>query len=174
MCSMDLKSYIRDFPDFPKAGIVFKDISPLLKSPTAMRYVSDQFCERFRDCQVDLIAGAEARGLIFASVVAAQMNKGLVMLRKKGKLPGQTHNIQYELEYNVATLEVQKDLATPGQRILIVDDLLATGGTSRAAAQLVEMIGCTVVGFAFVVELPALHGREVIGDYDIQTLVTYE
>jgi len=171
---MDLKSYIRDFPNFPKQGILFRDISPMIKAPEAMHYIAEQFCEHFQDMHVDVIAGAEARGLIFASVLAMYMNKGLVMLRKKGKLPGETHSIQYDLEYNVATLEVQKDLIQPGQRVLIVDDLLATGGTSKAAAQLVEMLGCTVVGFAFVVELLALRGREVIGDYEIKTLVTYE
>jgi adenine phosphoribosyltransferase len=171
---MDLKSYIRDFPHFPKQGIIFKDISPLLKAPEAMKYVADQFCQHFQNKKIDFVAGAESRGLIFASALASHLNKGLIMLRKKGKLPGETHCIEYELEYNTAALEVQKDLIKPGQSVLIVDDLLATGGTSRASAQLIEMLDCTIAGFAFVVELLSLRGRETIGNYEIKTLVTYD
>lgn len=171
---MDLKTHIRDFPNFPRPGIMFRDISPLLRSPDAMKYIGDKICEYFGDDKIDLIAGAEARGLIFANLVAADLHKGLIMLRKKGKLPGATHTVEYELEYNTATLEVQKDLIQPGQRVLVVDDLLATGGTSLAAAQLIQVSGGIIVGFAFVVELLQLSGRKVLHDYEVKTLVSYE
>jgi adenine phosphoribosyltransferase len=139
-----------------------------------MNYITEKFCEYYKDTDIDLVAGTEARGLIFASVVAKQMHKGLIMLRKKGKLPGDTHQVQYELEYNFATLEIQHDLVKPGQRVLIVDDLLATGGTSSASAKLVEKMGGVVAGFAFVVELAVLKGRKNIDGYKIVTLVRYE
>ena len=171
---MDLKSYIRNFPNFPKEGIIFRDISPILKSPDAMKYIAVQFSRHFNIDEIDFIAGTEARGLIFASFLASHLNKGLIMLRKKGKLPGEIHQVEYELEYNTAILEVQRDLITSGQRVLIVDDLLATGGTSLASAALIEKIGGKVAGFAFVVELASLEGRKNIGDYEIKTLVTYD
>lgn len=172
---MNLKNYIRDFPDFPKPGILFRDISPILRAPEAMQFINDEFCEYFGDKKIDLIAGTEARGLIFASSLAVHLDKGLVMVRKHGKLPGHTKEISYALEYNNAVLEMQHDAIEPGQRVLIVDDLLATGGTSIAAAKLIEQLGGVVVGYAFVIELAFLNGRRVIGDnYDIKTLVTYE
>lgn len=170
---LQLEKYIRSFPDFPKPGILFRDISPILSSPEAMAYIAEEFHQYFKGHHVDLIAGTEARGLIFASAIAMVFGKGLVMVRKKGKLPGPTQHIAYDLEYNNAILEVQHNAVTPGQRILIVDDLLATGGTSKAAGQLIQNLGGTIVGYAFVIELAALQGRSVIGDYDIKTLVTY-
>lgn len=171
---MNLKNYIRDFPDFPKPGILFRDISPILSSPKAVSYIVDEFYNYFKDKGVDLITGAETRGLIFASAMTTKFNKGLFMVRKKGKLPGATRHISYELEYNTAILEVQHDAIQPGQRVLIIDDLLATGGTSSATAKLIEHLGGVVVGFAFVIELAALKGREMINNYDIKTLVTYD
>ena len=170
---MNLKDYIREFQDFPITGVNFKDISTLLKAPEAMNYIADQFSERFQDKPFDIIAGAESRGLIFASSLAAKVDKGYMMVRKKGKLPGPTVEIEYGLEYAEGVLEIQQDSVRPGDKVLIVDDLLATGGTARAAAHLIEKLGGTVVGFAFVIELDFLNGREVIGDYDIQSLVNY-
>lgn len=171
---MNLKAHIREFQDFPKPGISFKDISPLLKSPEAMDYIAREFHNHFKDKPYDLIAGAESRGLIFASSFAMKVGKGCVMVRKQGKLPGPTINIEYGLEYADGILEVQADAIKPGQKVLLVDDLLATGGTARAARQLIEKVGGEVIGYAFVIELNFLKGREVIGNYDIQTLVNYD
>ena len=171
---LDLKQYIRDFPDFPKPGILFKDITPILKSPEAMQYVEDRFYEHYKNHPIDLIGGAESRGLIFAAILAQRMNKGLIMIRKKGKLPGPTHKLEYAIEYGSATMEIQVDAVAKGQNILLVDDLLATGGTSDAATKLVENSGGNVVGHAFVVELSFLHGRKALKNCDILTLVNYD
>jgi len=169
---LDLTQYIRDFPDFPKPGILFKDITPILKSPKAMKYVEDSFYEHYKNHPIDLIGGAESRGLIFASVLAQRMGKGLIMVRKKGKLPGPTRKLEYDIEYGSATMEIQIDAVAKGQNVLLVDDLLATGGTSYAATKLVEESGGKVVGHAFVIELTFLHGRKVISNgCDILTLV---
>ncbi len=170
---MDLKKHLREFQDFPSLGINFKDISPLLASPDAMDYVLSKFTNHFHSADYDAIAGAESRGLLFASAFATRVHKSCVMVRKKGKLPGPTIELEYGLEYGQGILEMQQDAIKPGDRVLIVDDLLATGGTAKAAAQLIEELGGVVVGFAFVIELAFLHGRKVIEDYDIQTLVTY-
>lgn len=171
---MDLKTYVREFQDFPKSGINFKDISPILESPAAMDHITSEFTEYFQDKPFDIIAGAESRGLLFASAFAARVHKGCIMVRKKGKLPGPTEQIEYGLEYAEGVLEIQQDAVRPGDKVLVVDDLLATGGTAKAAAQLIEKLGGTVVGFAFVIELDFLKGREMIENYDIQTLVSYD
>ena len=170
---MNLQDYIRDFLDFPKPGIVFKDISPILKSAEAMTYITTQICEHFRDKPIDLVAGADSRGLIFACSIAARLNKGMMMIRKKGKLPGPTLELAYDIEYGQAIMEVQKDAIAPGQNILLVDDLLATGGTASAAEQLVLNMGGNVTGHAFIVELTALNGRKLIKTDDILSLVQY-
>jgi adenine phosphoribosyltransferase len=170
---MNLKSYIREFPNFPTAGVMFKDIAPVLKAPEAMNYIVGEINKRFQPESYDLIAGVESRGLIFASAFAVHVGKGCVMVRKKGKLPGPVETISYALEYGSDTLEVQKDAVHKDQKILIVDDLLATGGTARGACKLLENLGGKIVGFAFVIELDFLKGREIIGDYNIQTLVNY-
>jgi adenine phosphoribosyltransferase len=171
---MNLKSYIREFPDFPKPGINFKDISPLLMAPEAMTYIAGEFSGHFPQDSYDVIAGAESRGLIFASAFALHVGKSCIMVRKAGKLPGPTESIEYGLEYSDGILEVQKDAIHPGQRVLLVDDLLATGGTARAARMLIEKVGGQVIGYAFVIELNFLKGREVIGNYNIKTLVNYD
>lgn len=171
---MDLKSHIREFPDFPIPGVNFKDISTLLAAPKAMDYITSQFAEHFKAEEFDVIAGAESRGLIFASLFAQHMDKGCFMVRKKGKLPGPTEEIEYGLEYAEGILEIQYDAVKPGDRVLIMDDLLATGGTARATAQLIERVGGVVAGYAFVIELDFLQGRKVIGEnYNIKTLVNY-
>jgi len=171
---MNLRSYVREFSDFPKPGINFKDISPLLMSPEAMTYIADEFSQHFPAESYDVIAGAESRGLIFASAFALRVGKSCIMVRKAGKLPGPTESIEYGLEYSDGVLEIQKDAVSSGQRVLIVDDLLATGGTARAARMLIEKVGGQVIGYAFVIELNFLKGREVIGNYNIKTLVNYD
>ncbi|MGD9152985.1 MAG: adenine phosphoribosyltransferase [Gammaproteobacteria bacterium] len=171
---MDLKSYIREYPDFPEPGINFKDISPILRSPDAMRYITDKLYGHFKDKKIDIIAGAESRGLIFASALATRFDKGFVMVRKQGKLPGITNKVAYDIEYGKDIMEIQQDAVTPGQNVWIVDDLLATGGTAKAAAELVEALQGNVVGFSFVIELKFLKGKEKIQEYDIQTLISYD
>jgi len=171
---MNLKNHIREFPDFPKPGIMFKDISPVLKNTTAMHYIAKEFYNRFNEKKIDLIAGIESRGLIFASILAMHFNIGFIMARKRGKLPGDVKEVTYDIEYGSSVMEIQHDAVSPGQNVLIVDDLLATGGTCKAAAHLIEKLGGNVVGCAFVIELANLNGRDLIKQYDIQTLVTYD
>ena len=170
---MNLKSVIREFPDFPKKGVLFRDISPVLKDPRALKFVVDQFYGIYKNKNVDLIAGIESRGFIFASALAIRFGKGCVMIRKQGKLPGKTITLAYDIEYGSATMEIQQDAVSKGQNVLIADDLIATGGTAKAAAQLIERLGGKVAGFAFVVELGDLKGRDLIKNYEIHSLVSY-
>lgn len=172
--NMNLKNYLREYADFPKPGILFKDISPLLKSPEAMRYVTNTIHEHFKNKDITLIAGIESRGFGFASLLAQRFDAGFLMIRKRGKLPGDTHVRSYDIEYGNAEMEIQRDAVTHGQKVLIIDDLLATGGTAKAAAHLVERLGGVVVGFAFVIELTDLAGRAALHDYSILSLVTYD
>ena len=169
----ELKSIIRDIPDFPKKGIVFKDITPLLKHPKAFRDAVDAMVKPFRGKKVDCIAGIESRGFIFSPILAYQLKAGFIPLRKKGKLPYLTEQIAYELEYGEAALEIHQDAFRPGSRVVIVDDLLATGGTALAAAQLIEKLGGKVTGIAFLVELAFLQGRAKLSAYDIFSLIQY-
>jgi adenine phosphoribosyltransferase len=171
--SIDLKSYIRDIPDFPKPGIMFRDITPLLASAGAFRDAIEQFAKKYRGERIDVIVAAEARGFIFAAPLAVALGAGFVPIRKPGKLPFDTHSFHYELEYGSDTLEMHVDGLQPGQRVLVIDDLLATGGTVRACAQLVERCGGTIVGCAFAIELAALDGRKTVAPYDVFSLVTY-
>ncbi|MFQ5920709.1 MAG: adenine phosphoribosyltransferase [Nitrososphaerales archaeon] len=170
---MNLKSLIREFPDFPKSGVLFRDVSPILKSPEAMRFIAEKFYEIYGTKKVDLIAGIESRGFIFASALAVRFGKGFVLIRKQGKLPGKTLSMAYDIEYGNATMEIQHDAVSKGQNVLIADDLIATGGTAKAAAKLIERLGGNVVGFAIVVELAGLGGRELIKDYEVHSLVSY-
>src|SRR5580698_2880185 len=156
---MNLKDYIRDVPDFPKPGILFKDITPLLAAPQAFSYSVDKLCEHFAMRQIDAIAAAEARGFLFAAPMAIQLRKPLIPLRKPGKLPYSTRSYRYDLEYGSAELHVHTDAVNPRARILLVDDVLATGGTMAAACQLIEQSGGIVVGCAFLLELSFLNGR---------------
>ena len=171
---MNLENVIRSIPDFPKKGILFRDINPLLRDPKAMQYVIDQFYKYYKNKKIDLIAGIESRGFIFASALGLKFNKGIVIIRKQGKLPGKTLSLVYDIEYGSATMEIQHDAITRGQNVLIVDDLLATGGTAKASTELVKKLGGNVVGFAFVIELAALKGRHLLKDYEIYSLVTYD
>lgn len=170
---MNLKSLIRDFSDFPKNGVLFRDIGPILKNPKAMQFVLDQFYEIYGKKKVDLIAGIESRGFIFACALAIRFGKGFIMIRKQGKLPGKTLSIAYDIEYGNAKMEIQQDAVSRGENVLIADDLIATGGTAKAAAELIERLGGNVVGFAFVVELADLKGRDLIKGYEVHSLVTY-
>lgn len=170
---MDLKALVRDVPDFPKPGIVFKDITPLLQNPKSFQFIIDQFAKYYRDKNIDVIAGIESRGFLFASVLAYAMNKSLVVIRKKNKLPHTTVSYTYSLEYGEDTIEMHEDSFPKGSRVLLVDDLLATGGTAEAAAHLVEKMGGEVAGFAFVIELAFLKGQERLKNYSIFKLVEY-
>ncbi len=169
-----LKRLIREVPDFPKPGILFYDITTLLKDPAGLKTAVDALCESRKGRPVDLVAGIEARGFIFAPVVAYAMGAGFVPVRKPKKLPAQTVREEYALEYGADSLEIHADAVRPGQGVLIVDDLLATGGTARAVARLVEKLGGTVAGFAFVVELDSLKGREKLAGYDVFSLLHYD
>lgn len=169
----DLKSFIRDIPDFPKPGIMFRDITPLLATPAAFKSAIDQLAKQFANSKIDVIVAAEARGFIFAAPLAVALGAGFVPIRKPGKLPFDTHAFHYDLEYGSDTLEMHVDGLKEGQRVLVIDDLLATGGTVRACAQLVEKCGGTIVACAFAIELLALNGRKIIAPYEVYSLVQY-
>jgi adenine phosphoribosyltransferase len=168
-----LKALVRDVPDFPQEGIVFKDITPLLADPIAFSTVIDLIVVHFGRGNVDKVVGIEARGFILASPVAYHFGAGFVPVRKKDKLPWETESADYALEYGTATLEVHRDAVTPGERVLVVDDVLATGGTAAATAELVERIGGKVVGIACLIELGFLNGRDRLDGYDLFSLITY-
>lgn len=171
---MDLKSLIRDVPDFPKPGIGFKDITTLLKNGEALRCVIDQFAEHFKESKPDIVVGAESRGFILGTPLAYKLGCGFVLVRKPGKLPAAVERVSYQLEYGEDSLEIHKDAILPGQRVLVVDDLLATGGTVNATAELVRKLGGEIVGFAFLVELDFLNGRNKLDGYDVLSLVHYD
>jgi adenine phosphoribosyltransferase len=171
--SLDLRTFIRDVPDFPKKGILFKDIMPLLQDPVALRYTVDRLVEFGTAKKVDIILGAEARGFILGAAMAYGLGAGFVPARKPGKLPWLVNRASYELEYGTDVLEMHQDAIKAGQRVIIHDDLLATGGTAKAKVDLVEGAGGIVVGLAFVVELELLRGRRKLEGYDVLSLVTY-
>jgi len=170
---MDLAKYIRDIPDFPKPGILFKDITPLLAEPHAFQESIDRMHEHYRGRQVDAVAAAEARGFLFAAPLALLMKKPLIPLRKPGKLPYRTYSLKYDLEYGSAELHVHSDGVSAGANVLLVDDLLATGGTMRAACQLIEQAGGKVVACAFLVELAFLKGRDQLRPHEVYSLIQY-
>jgi adenine phosphoribosyltransferase len=171
---ISLKDYIRDIPDFPKPGILFRDITPLLSEPRAFQAAIDALVEQYRDAPIDVIVAAEARGFIFAAPLALELGIAFVPIRKPGKLPFDTHSFHYELEYGVDTLEIHVDGVSPGQRVLIVDDLLATGGTVGACCKLLQQTGAEIVGCAFVIELAGLGGAEAIAPHESFSLLTYD
>ena len=170
---MDLKKKIRNVPDFPKPGILFRDITPMLKDPKAFSYVAEKFAEIFPRKSFDLIAGIESRGFVFGAALATNTGKGFIIVRKQGKLPGDTIAKKYDIEYGNATMEIQTNAVRKGNRVLLIDDLLATGGTAQAAAGLVEKLGGKVVGMGFVIELAMLEGRKKLSKYNVKTLVRY-
>ena len=168
-----LKSYIRNIPDFPKPGIQFKDITPLVKNPAMLRLAVHQLIHPFLGERLTAVAGMEARGFIFGSLAAWDLGVGFIPLRKPGKLPHDVQTISYELEYGAATLEVHMDALAPGDRVLLIDDLIATGGTAAASCELLEKLGAEVAGCAFVVELDALNGRSKLKNYPVHSLVHF-
>lgn len=170
---MNLREKIAEYPNFPKRGILFRDFSPILKDSAALSLIADEFSKHFHPKDIDLFAGIESRGFILASILASRYNKGMMMIRKAGKLPGKTVKLSYTIEYGKDTIEIQKDIIKEGQRILICDDLLATGGTAKASAKLIEKVGGKIVGFAFLIELTDLNGMKGINKYDCKSLVRY-
>jgi len=170
---MDLKRYIRDIPDFPKPGILFRDITPLLRDPAALRYTLDLFAKRYDGQGIQKVVSMEARGFIFGPAVAARLNAGFAPVRKPGKLPYRSRQVTYDLEYGTDTLAIHEDAIAPGERVLLLDDLLATGGTMGASIKLVEDLGGKVAGVGFIIELVALKGREKLGGYDVFSLIQY-
>ena len=159
---MDLKKYIRSIPDYPKKGILFRDITTLIKNAEAFKYTNDKIIELSKKIQFDKVAAIESRGFVFASTVSYQLSKPFVLLRKKNKLPAETHSVDFELEYGKATIEVHKDSIAKNEKVLIIDDLIATGGTAEAAAKLVEVSGGKVAGFIFVINLFDLPGNNLL------------
>jgi adenine phosphoribosyltransferase len=170
----ELTRFIRDIPDFPKPGIIFRDITPLLADPVAFRTAIDLMAIHYHGQKIDAVAAAEARGFIFAAPLAIELGIGFVPIRKRGKLPFKVHSLRYELEYGNDTVEMHQDALSPGHRVLLVDDLLATGGTMKACCELAERTGATIVGCAFLVELAFLNGRDRLNPYDVFSLVNYK
>ena len=173
MAEMNLKSKIRDVPDFPKPGIVFKDITPLLSDVKAFQATIDQLARRYADKAVDYVVAIESRGFIFGAALAYRIDAGFVPVRKKGKLPSRTESVEYALEYGTDQIEIHQDGIHKGSRVVVMDDLLATGGTCRAACELVEKTGGRVVECAFVIELGFLNGREKLKGHEIFSLIQY-
>jgi len=159
---MDLKKHIRSIPDYPKKGILFRDITTLIKNPEAFKYTNDKIVELSKKLDFDKVAAIESRGFVFASTVSYILNKPFVLLRKKNKLPAETHSVDFKLEYGEATIEVHKDSIAKGEKILVIDDLIATGGTAEAAAKLIEISGGVVAGFIFVINLFDLQGNDLL------------
>ncbi|WP_184020684.1 adenine phosphoribosyltransferase [Haloferula luteola] len=168
-----LHSAVRDIPDFPKPGIVFKDITPVLSHPTLFRQAITLLCETAADSPIDKVVGIDARGFIFAAAVADRLNAGFIPIRKAGKLPWKTRGLAYALEYGEATVEIHEDAITPGERVLLVDDLLATGGTAAAAIRLIQGLGGDLVAASFLIELDFLQGRQQLGDVRIESVLRY-
>ena len=173
MALAGLRALIRDVPDFPKKGIIFKDITPLLKHGPALRFACDQLAAGFEGLKADQVVGIESRGFIFSPVLAYHLGAGFVPVRKKGKLPAAKEAVSYSLEYGEDSLEMHLDAIKKGTRVIIVDDLLATGGTAEAVTRLVEKLGGTVVGLAFLVELAFLNGRDRLKNYQVHSLIQY-
>lgn len=169
-----VQSKIRAIEDFPKKGIIFRDITTAVKDPQAMRYMIDYLYDRYKDERIDYVAGIESRGFIFGAALAYKLGAGFIVIRKPGKLPAETISQEYELEYGTDTIEMHADAVEPGKKVLIIDDLLATGGTVDAADKLLKKAGAKVVGAAFIIELTDLHGRERLKDIDVFSMVQFE
>jgi adenine phosphoribosyltransferase len=168
-----LKQYIRNIPDYPQPGILFRDITPLLQDAVALKFTIETMANRYRSQQIDQVVGIESRGFIFGTPLAYLLGTGFVPVRKKGKLPSQVISVEYELEYGSNVLEIHTDSIQPGQRILVVDDLLATGGTTAGTVKLVEQLGVQVVSLAFLIELAGLEGRSRLPGHDVFALLSY-
>jgi adenine phosphoribosyltransferase len=170
---INYKSLIREVPDFPKPGILFYDVTTLLKDPTALRSLTDDLTARYQGQRITKVVGIESRGFIFAGILAAQLGAGFVPVRKPGKLPADCYEVKYSLEYGSNTLAIHRDAVTMGERVLIVDDLLATGGTAEATVNLVRQLGGEIVGLDFLLELKGLNGREKLAGYDVHSTILY-
>ncbi len=173
MCKIDLKTFVRDVPDWPKPGILFKDITPLLGDSVAFAAAIEQMAAGFEAGGIDYVAAVEARGFIFGAALAEKLQAGFVPIRKKGKLPYKTVSHTYQLEYGTDTIEIHSDAVEPGAKVLMVDDLLATGGTMAAACNLLEKLNADIAGVVFLIELEFLKGREKLAGYDIKTIISY-
>ena len=171
--SIHLEKYIRSIPDWPSKGILFRDITPLLAEPKAFAAAINALCADFTESGIDYVAAVEARGFVFGAAVAEKLRAGFVPIRKKGKLPFKTESVTYDLEYGTDTLEVHSDAIKRGAQVLMVDDLLATGGTMAAACKLIERIGGRIAGITFLIELTELAGRDKLGGYKIKTVISY-
>lgn len=172
-CALELESLIRPIPDFPLPGILFRDITPLLKDPAGFKAAIDLFVERYKGERLDYVVGVEARGYMLGAPLAYAIGAGFVPVRKPGKLPASTFSEEYALEYGTNTLEIHADAIGRGQRVLVVDDLLATGGTAAATGRLLQRLGANVIGYAFLIELAFLGGRKVLGDQPVTSFVVY-
>jgi len=170
----DFAKYIRSIPDFPKPGINFKDITTLVQNGPVFAQVVKELAAPFKDMGIEQVLGAEARGFIFGAPVALELGAGFIPVRKPGKLPGETISVSYELEYGTDAIEIHSDAIKPGQKILIVDDLLATGGTAAAMVKLVEQVGGNILGISFLIELSFINGRAALGEYPITSLISYD
>ena len=170
---MNLKEIITEYQDFPKKGILFRDFGPVLKDPQALSYVVDELSKYFHPKNIDVFAGIESRGFLLAMAMSIRYNKGMIMIRKAGKLPGKTAKLSYTIEYGKDTIEIQNSSISKGDRVLICDDLLATGGTAEASGKLIEKMGGKITGFAFIVELTELNGIKKISKYNCKSLVKY-
>jgi len=171
--TLEIQSLIRAIPDFPIPGILFRDITPLLKDPAGFKAAIDLFVERYRDREIDAVVAMEARGYMLGAPLAYAIGAGFVPVRKPGKLPGAKHVEEYALEYGTNSLEIHDDAVGRGQKVLIVDDLLATGGTAAATARLLERLGADIAGFAFLIELKALEGRKALGEREVTSFISY-
>ncbi|MBR3410138.1 MAG: adenine phosphoribosyltransferase [Candidatus Methanomethylophilaceae archaeon] len=171
---MELKDYVTTIPDFPKPGIMFRDITTVVSSAEGLKMSIDQMVDQLKNIDFDLVAGSESRGFVFGTPVAYALGKGFVLVRKKGKLPRETISQEYDLEYGTATLEMHKDAVKPGDRVVIVDDLIATGGTTEAMIKMIERLGGKVIKICFVMELAGLGGRDRLKGYDVTSLIRYE
>ena len=169
-----LEEYVRSIPDFPEPGIIFRDVTSILQDADGLHMAVDSLIDMVKDLDYDLVIGPESRGFIFGVPVAYAQHKGFVPVRKKGKLPGETIAMEYDLEYGQATIEMHKDAIRPGQKVIIVDDLIATGGTTEAIVKLIEQLGGQVVKICFVMELAGLKGREHLKGYDVDSAIIYE
>lgn len=170
----ELRDYVAEIPDFPKEGIIFRDVTTILSDADGLHMAVDGLIDMMKDINFDLVVGSESRGFIFGAPVAYAMHKGFILVRKKGKLPRETISETYDLEYGSATLEMHKDAIKPGQKVVIIDDLIATGGTTEAIVKMVEREGGDIVKIGFVMELAGLKGREKLSKYDVDSLIIYE
>ena len=169
-----VEDYVRTIPDFPEPGIMFRDVTSVLQDPDGLKLSIDEMIKKLDGVEFDVIAGAESRGFIFGVPIAYELGTAFVPVRKKGKLPCETVSAEYELEYGTACIEIHKDAIKPGQKVVVVDDLIATGGTIEAAIKLIEQLGGEVVKVLFLIELAGLNGREKLAGYDVESVITYE